>query len=300
MSDTFGEREFVRRLKAAPRKSAAVAAVLLIAAFGATVFLPLAYKTDATPKRRPPVKVEISTVPPEQVTEPARPIPDPTIGVSLIVPGDIPASVTTVGMQTVAVRAVLPGTGTSMFGTGFIVQDGIVVTAAHLLWRFGTPGSPSVDAYCDGRRFPAEVLARDDRRDVAILSAPGCTGERLKIGAYVPKHGHEDPLYATGYTFDASLEFAERFTHAAHPYDDEGWCAELDVGLQKLAARSTDTEPIMRYGAFTGALIHGNSGSPVIDEKGRVIGMFVILNEKKDFSCYVPGDEILKLLDTVR
>ena len=60
--------------------------------------------------------------------------------------------------------------------SGFVVGDGRVVTVAHVLGR---------DVRVDGRR--ATVLRRDDRLDLALLSAPGLDGPPVRIARDDPR-----------------------------------------------------------------------------------------------------------------
>jgi S1-C subfamily serine protease len=70
-----------------------------------------------------------------------------------------------------APRVVSVQVGRADVAKGFVAADGRVVTVAHVLG----PG----DVLVDGR--PATVVRRDERLDLAVLSAPGVEGPRVRF-----------------------------------------------------------------------------------------------------------------------
>jgi S1-C subfamily serine protease len=95
--------------------------------------------------------------------------------------GSSPATVTPASAvaraaaSTVGVTATACGTAVS--GSGFVAGDGLVVTAAHVVAGVTLP--TVVDA--DGVRTPAEVVAFDPVRDLAVLSVDDPPGPPLAL-----------------------------------------------------------------------------------------------------------------------
>jgi hypothetical protein len=73
----------------------------------------------------------------------------------------------------VAPRVVRVTMGGADTARGFVAGPGRVVTVAHVLEGTG-------DVRVDGRR--AEVVRRDERLDLAVLSVPGVDGPRVRVG----------------------------------------------------------------------------------------------------------------------
>lgn len=319
------EREFVSSLKKRPLIAylLGMLGVLLVA----TLFFYLRPKDKTASAPKTPSS---TTLPPTQPNEITCSVPDPPVGVPLIYRYHlaVPDAVTKVAMQTVSVIASIRHSPTmagctSVFGTGFIVSPGRIVTVAHLLWdeerlcHITKDGHPTKADYvmtviCDGTRHRAKIIARDDRRDIMVLSAPECDGTTLIFGSPA---NQEKRLYATGYTYSTilgrnstpqapSIEVtgAERYLIATRTRNDRGWCRDVAkgenkrLGLAGLMRNNTVIDEDIAYLATNKALVHGNSGSPILTQSGKVIGMFVILNQDHDYSCAVSGDEILKVL----
>jgi hypothetical protein len=73
----------------------------------------------------------------------------------------------------VAPRVVRVTIGGADTARGFVSGPGRVVTVAHVLDGTG-------DVLVDGRR--AEIVRRDERLDLAVLSVPGLDGSRVRVG----------------------------------------------------------------------------------------------------------------------
>ena len=127
--------------------------------------------------------------------------------------------------------------------------DGLVITNAHVVRR----SSPKV-ALPDGRTLPAKVLARDDERDLALLSLdadglpaiePG-DSQNLRPGEWVFALGHPWGVAGAataGIVIGAGAEMPEM------PASGREW---IMVSLR---------------------LRPGNSGGPLVDARGRLIGV---------------------------
>lgn len=72
-----------------------------------------------------------------------------------------------------------------LLGSGFVVKQSVVVTAAHNLGNAPSERGPegTVVRCLDGTEHPAAgVLARNDGIDLAILAVPGLTAESISLG----------------------------------------------------------------------------------------------------------------------
>ncbi|MCZ7402368.1 MAG: trypsin-like peptidase domain-containing protein [Candidatus Methanoperedens sp.] len=138
-------------------------------------------------------------------------------------------------------------------GSGFIInEDGFILTNAHVVF-----GSQEIKVTLeDGRIFPAEIRGIDTMKDLAVIriKASGlpvpemALNENLKIGQMAIAIG--SPLGLVG-----------------GPTVTAGVISALNRSIQ---TESTFMEGLMQTDA---AINPGNSGGPLIDSKGRVIGV---------------------------
>jgi hypothetical protein len=160
-------------------------------------------------------------------------------------------------------------------GTGFAVARDLVVTNAHVV-----AGEPSTDVETsDGRRLRARVVAFDPRRDLAVLRVEG-------LGLPALEQGDAD-VDARGSLF-------------GHP----GGAAlrESPVRIaQEIVAEGTDIwrESSTERHVFVLAAVAapGDSGAPVVDETGRVVGVLFALDLSRETTAYaVTGEELTAVL----
>src|SRR5262245_9237168 len=133
-------------------------------------------------------------------------------------------------------------------GAGTIWRaDGLVVTNHHVV-----PGDRARVRLTDGRSFDARTLARDPGNDLALLkieaqgltAAPGGDARHLRAGEIVLAIGH--------------------------PYGNRG-SLTLGIVVGPLADRHPEqTRELIRAAVLLGP---GNSGGPLADARGRVVGI---------------------------
>lgn len=141
--------------------------------------------------------------------------------------------------STVQVRGRGPGGGSGVIWD----RDGLIVTNAHV-----ARGREAVVTLHDEREFPARVAVRDERLDLAALevdaadlpAAPTGDSDGLRVGQLVLAVGN--PLGLVGAS-------AIGIIHAISPRGRAEW-VQADVRL-----------------------LPGNSGGPLADAEGRVIGI---------------------------
>jgi serine protease Do len=138
--------------------------------------------------------------------------------------------------------------GWSGRGSGIIwSSDGTIVTNAHVAT---TPHAAIT--FADGRRTRARVVARDARRDLALL--------RLDPGAIA------SPLPAPRLRGARSLRPGELVIALGHPLGIEHALALGVVHIAPDARRSPYVVADIR-------LAPGNSGGPLADADGRIVGV---------------------------
>lgn len=133
-------------------------------------------------------------------------------------------------------------------GSGFLVSDdGYLLTNHHVV-----SGSSKVLVVIDGEEFFADVIDSNAQRDVALLSVKSSKQLKgLKLSKKPAKLG--ESIYVIGTPLDEQLDFS------------------ISKGIVS-AKRKIDSQSFYQTDA---AVNPGNSGGPVFDEYGNVIGLTV-------------------------
>lgn len=140
-------------------------------------------------------------------------------------------------------------------GTGFFVhENGVVVTNEHVV-----QGCKSIDIQGDGTHAKAEIIGKDVKNDLALLEAnviPGALAVFRRANLPLQKN---DRIVLVGYPGGQQLVTREgRFIAPTGPLGEPHW-------LQ-----------------FSDSAAKGNSGGPLLDSSGQVIG--VVVAKTKTFS----------------
>ena len=140
--------------------------------------------------------------------------------------------------------------GGTKAGTGFFLGgEGRLVTAAHLV--AGCAGVQVVPE--GGAGLAAEVESRDPTLDVAVLRVSGAAPRSAELAPALPAPGA--PLTAVGYPEAAA---------------GGGLAALALTAIELPIPRPAERLPLR------GAVAHaGMSGAPVVDARGRVVGMLL-------------------------
>jgi S1-C subfamily serine protease len=146
-------------------------------------------------------------------------------------------------------------------GSGFVLDGlGYIATNAHVVR--GNP--PKLDLaksvyvkFADGNRVPATVVGDDLNADVALLKVnpAGLTLTPLRLGT------------------SASLSVGAPVAAIGSPF---GESQSLSVGVISATGRDIESLTAFRIGnaiQTDAAINHGNSGGPMLDSRGRVIGI---------------------------
>ena len=137
-------------------------------------------------------------------------------------------------------------------GSGFVVRDGLVVTNAHVVGRT----SNDVLVRFDGSGpVPARVLGMSPRDDVAVLRVAVPSGvAALPLAKSGADAAVGDPVIAVG----SPLGLAGTVTAGIVSATDR----RVRIGTGRTSALQTDA-----------SINPGNSGGPLIDARGRVVGV---------------------------
>jgi serine protease Do len=138
-------------------------------------------------------------------------------------------------------------------GTGFVFDgDGHVLTNNHVV----ADADRIMIRFTDGREFPAELVGGDPSTDVAILEVQGW-GEDLPSG----RIGDSNALQVGDWVLALGNPLGLEFTVTAGIVSAKG---------RRLTTRPTALESFIQTDA---AINPGNSGGPLIDLRGRVVGI---------------------------
>ncbi|GAA2095879.1 MULTISPECIES: MarP family serine protease [Brevibacterium] len=168
--------------------------------------------------------------------------------------------------QTVRVTTTATQCPAPQSGSGWALGEELVVTNAHVV-----AGSTDRIVQIAGRGAPyrAEVVVFDERRDIAVLRVPGLGAEPLDLG---------EPLQADS---DAVLVgFPENGPFTISP-------ARVREPLRARGLDIYDEEDVVReVYALRAVVRHGNSGGPLLDADGRVVGMVFAKSAADDETGY--------------
>jgi S1-C subfamily serine protease len=190
------------------------------------------------------VALTLPAAPPQAGRAPAAPDnkPSPLPGVAAA-PGVAPGA--------------LPGPGArpnpnarASTGTGFVVGPEMVLTNQHVIEGC----SRILVRTADGRSLPGQVPAADARRDLAIVRVTGSPGPVLAFRANPVRRGESVVTY--GFPLAGMLSSGPTLT--------TGEVSALS-GLQDNPTQFQISAPVQQ----------GNSGGPLLDRQGNVIGVIV-------------------------
>ena len=150
-------------------------------------------------------------------------------------------------------------------GSGAIVRgDGIIVTNNHVI-----AGSDEVMVQlADRRQFPAKVLLADERTDLAVLKIDAA-GEKLPV---LPLASRE------------ALEVGDLVLAIGNPF---GVGQTVTNGIISALARTEVGSGVSQYIQTDAAVNPGNSGGPLVDMSGNIIGINTFIVSRSGSSAGV-------------
>lgn len=163
-------------------------------------------------------------------------------------------------------------------GSGFIISDdGYVLTNAHVV-----EGADEVTVtLTDRREFKAKVLGADRRSDVAVLKVDARNLPSLRMGD------------------SNKIRVGEWVIAIGSPFNLEN---TVTAGI--ISAKSRDTGEYLPLIQSDVAVNPGNSGGPLINLRGEVIGInsqiATLSGAYNGISFAVPIDEVLRVTDQIK
>ncbi|MBO4501294.1 MAG: trypsin-like peptidase domain-containing protein [Clostridia bacterium] len=181
---------------------------------------------------------------------------------------------------------IVPTAGGSALGSGFVVdaENGYIVTNHHVIEN--ARGTIKVRFY-DGREYAAELVGSDDPTDIAVLKieAEGLTA--LPLGD------------------SSALKIGDRVIAIGTPYDEflAGTLTEGIISGKDRLFEVTDgfgrVEKVMKLLQTTAAINSGNSGGPLINMEGQVVGINVmkIFDEYESLGFAIPMSSAVSVIN---
>jgi len=162
-------------------------------------------------------------------------------------------------------------------GSGFIVgADGTIVTNNHVI-----DGATSIKVTLDdGTELPAKLVGRDAKNDLAVL--------KIKAAKPLPtvKWGDSDKLMPG----DQILAFGNPF----------GIGTTVTAGIVSARGRDLNSGPFDDFIQIDAPINHGNSGGPLVDVGGNVVGINTAIYSPNGGSVGVgfaiPSDQAQKVV----
>ena len=174
------------------------------------------------------------------------------------------------------VKVVGSACGVGVMGSGWVVSPGVVVTNAHVV-------AGQEDTHIEapnGQTLDATPIGFTARNDLAVLAAPDLDLPALTVLSSAPQNR----------------------SAAVIGYPEDG-------GLTLTPARTGETQDVIgddAYGrgpfkrrmlSLRGDVRHGNSGGPLVDEQGRVLGtVFAATTEGPPGGLAIPNGVLRKIL----
>ena len=165
----------------------------------------------------------------------------------------IPAAVHASAAGVVKVLASEPSCGTASEGSGWVVAPGRVVTNAHVV---AAASGISVQVGGVGQSLQARLVVFDPQRDLAVLAVPGLQTQPLALGTEL---GAGASAYAAGFPGNGS------YTTSPARVREVVNATGTDIYKQNSVTREI-------Y-ALRGVVRPGNSGGPLFDAAGQVVGV---------------------------
>lgn len=179
-----------------------------------------------------------------ELTGPDVPAPDPDIAGT--------DAVSAAGPSVVKITGSTPECGSGLSGSGFVISRGYVLTNAHVVAGVVEPIVETGDG-----SLAATVIAFDPRLDAALLRVRGLDAPALQWAATEPNSG--DDALAAGYPGGGPYAVVPVRVRTVLNARGESIYGKAGVEREVIA--------------FRGKVIPGNSGGPLLNPSGAVLGM---------------------------
>lgn len=135
-------------------------------------------------------------------------------------------------------------------GSGFIIDEqGIIVTNNHVI-----ADADDIDVVLtDGRSYPAQLIGRDEATDLAVLQIEP-----------------DEPLPAVSFGDSDALRIGDWVVAIGNPF---GLGGSVSLGIVSAMNRNIGAGPYDSFIQTDAAINRGNSGGPLFDLNGNVVGV---------------------------
>ena len=166
-------------------------------------------------------------------------------------------------------------------GSGFVIDaTGLIVTNNHVI----SEADEITAVFNDGSKLKAEVLGRDSKTDLALL--------RVKP---------EKPLKAVKFANSDKLRLGEWVIAIGNPFSLGG---SVTAGIVSARNRDINSGPYDNYIQTDAAINRGNSGGPLFNLEGEVVGVNTAIISPSGGSIgigfAVPANTAMAVLDQLR
>ena len=166
-------------------------------------------------------------------------------------------------------------------GSGFVIDaDGIVVTNNHVI----ADADEITVIFNDGSKLKAELIGKDSKTDLAVL--------RVKP---------EKPLKAVKFGNSEKLRLGEWVIAIGNPFSLGG---SVTAGIVSARNRDINSGPYDNYIQTDAAINRGNSGGPLFNLDGEVVGVNTAIISPSGGSIgigfAVPANTALAVIDQLR
>jgi S1-C subfamily serine protease len=189
----------------------------------------------------------------------------------------IPEIVTKSVASTVRIDGIAESCSAAMVGTGFIVSNERVITNAHVV---AGVKEPVITLSNTQTQLGGRVIAIDREKDIAIIYVPGLNGEKLTfIGPVTPN----EVGFVVGYPNGGNLRTSA--VSVSSEFESLG----TDIDGNSEARRAVIV--------FGGDVKPGNSGGPLLNDQGQVLGVvFAADAENKNTGYALAPSEVAKFI----
>ncbi len=166
-------------------------------------------------------------------------------------------------------------------GSGFVVDaSGIIVTNNHVI-----EGADEITAnFSDGTKVSAKVLGIDDKTDLAVL----------KVDA-------DHPLPTVAFGDSGAIRVGDWVMAIGNPF---GFGGTVTLGIVSARNRDINSGPYDDYLQTDAAINKGNSGGPLFDMNGKVVGINTAIISPTGGSIgigfAVPSEIAINVIDQLR
>jgi S1-C subfamily serine protease len=179
--------------------------------------------------------------------------------------------------STVRIDGIAESCSAAMVGTGFIISSERVITNAHVV---AGVKDPVITLSNTKIQLAGKVIAIDRKKDIAVIFVPGLNGNKLTfIGPATPN----EIGFVVGYPNGGNL----RTSAVSVSSEFESLGTDIDGNGE------TKRDVIV----FGGDVRPGNSGGPLLNEQGQVLGVvFAADAENKNTGYALAPSEVAKLV----